>query len=293
MTTGVSVAARTAARARRILARPVIGWKGRGAILLYHRVAEMGQDPWRLGVSPERFAEHMELLADSFRPMTLAELVARARRRSIPAGAVAVTFDDGYVDNLEEGAPALEGSGVPATVFIATGYVGRAAFWWDEIDALDRNDLQDSLRRSSPEDLEEVMVGLRDSAHAAPPAGCRPVSVDELLRLDASPAVDLGAHTRAHVSLAGLGREGSAREAEASRADLAEWLGSPPELFSYPFGDHGPSARRAARQAGFSAAVGTAPGAVTWPTDRFELPRLWVENEGADWLERRLRSVIA
>jgi peptidoglycan/xylan/chitin deacetylase (PgdA/CDA1 family) len=52
----------------------------------------------------------------------------------LPANAAAVTFDDGYADNLKAAKPRLQRAGAPATVFIATGYVGeRREFWWDEL----------------------------------------------------------------------------------------------------------------------------------------------------------------
>ena len=53
---------------------------------------------------------------------------------TLPLDAVALTFDDGYVDNLVFGKPRLEAADLPATVFLATGYIDRfEPFWWDEL----------------------------------------------------------------------------------------------------------------------------------------------------------------
>ena len=69
--------------------------------------------------------------------MDLGALVGAVREGSIPLRAVAVTFDDGYADNLYEAKPLLERYGIAATVFITTGYVGyEREFWWDELDRL-------------------------------------------------------------------------------------------------------------------------------------------------------------
>ena len=95
-----------------------------GIVLTYHRIAEPGVDPWRLSVSPERFAGQMEVLRQQARPVTLEELVSkRIDKGAKPA--VAVTFDDGYVNNLSAAKPILERLGVPATVFVCSGYLER------------------------------------------------------------------------------------------------------------------------------------------------------------------------
>lgn len=105
-----------------------------GAVLLYHRVAEADVDPWALAVSPRHFAEHMEVLRRRGLAVRLAELAGRLRDRSTGPPAAAVTFDDGYADNLLAAVPVLERHGVPATVFLATGAIGRdREFWWDDL----------------------------------------------------------------------------------------------------------------------------------------------------------------
>lgn len=64
----------------------------------------------------------------------MTDFVDLLRQGDLPDNAVAVTFDDGYVDNLRMAKPQLERAGIPATVFIASGYVGTATqFWWDEL----------------------------------------------------------------------------------------------------------------------------------------------------------------
>lgn len=106
----------------------------RPTILMYHRIASPRVDPWELAVQPDRFEQHLAVLRRTRYPLPMSEFVSRLERGTLPDKAVAVTFDDGYVDNLHEAAPRLASAGVPATLFLATSYVGqRYEYWWDEL----------------------------------------------------------------------------------------------------------------------------------------------------------------
>jgi peptidoglycan/xylan/chitin deacetylase (PgdA/CDA1 family) len=106
----------------------------RPLILMYHRVAAVNVDPWGLAVHPDRFEAHLAVLRKQRTPMRLSDFVRALDRETLPDDAVAVTFDDGYVDNLHHAKPRLAAAGVPATVFLATGAIGqRSEFWWDEL----------------------------------------------------------------------------------------------------------------------------------------------------------------
>jgi len=104
---------------------------------MYHRVAQELHDPWGLAVAPERFEEQISYLKKRRTLMPLRQLVRSLHSGALPADAIAITFDDGYRDNLVNGLPILARYGVAATVFIATGYTGRdEPFWWDELAAM-------------------------------------------------------------------------------------------------------------------------------------------------------------
>lgn len=110
---------------------------GGGVILMYHRISEPNNDPFHLSVSPQHFREHLELMRRDRVPMPLCEMVRAARENRLPRNAVAVTLDDGYVDSLVSASPLLAEYDVPATVFIATGQVGKTrGFWWDELERI-------------------------------------------------------------------------------------------------------------------------------------------------------------
>lgn len=103
-------------------------------ILLYHRVADTDSDPQLLCVSPKNFSDHMEVLRTTCRPMSLGKLTERKLSNPWESPRVAVTFDDGYADNFTNAKPILLQNEIPATVFVATGFVGSIQTpYWDEL----------------------------------------------------------------------------------------------------------------------------------------------------------------
>ena len=118
-------------RFRRIM---VYGAQACPAILMYHRIAEPEFDPWRLSVSPANFEDQMRVLKARRSVMPLNKLVDGLREGSLPPGATAITFDDGYQDNLLCAVPILERSGMTATIFPVMGVIGSGIpFWWDDL----------------------------------------------------------------------------------------------------------------------------------------------------------------
>ncbi|UGS38629.1 polysaccharide deacetylase family protein [Capillimicrobium parvum] len=269
----------------------------RATALLYHRVADVAHDPLGLAVSPADFVSHIDALGDRIVPL---EQLASG---DFPDGAVAITFDDGYADNL----PALRNVGVPVTVFISTGHVadGRG-FWWDELvrllhaaqatqpltvtldgdvrtwpahDAvqreLARRGLHGWLQVQTPERIETALAQVRAWAAAPDAEDPRPLTVDEVREL--AKHVTIGAHGRRHVSLRWMTADVRRTEMQDSRADLARWVGYPPTAFSYPFGvpdrDVDDSVQQLARALGYTAGVVNAPELVTPASPPLAIPR--------------------
>jgi peptidoglycan/xylan/chitin deacetylase (PgdA/CDA1 family) len=129
-------------RFRRLVDRGNLAFKrryvARGLILIYHRVAEDPVDPWRLCVTPDNFARHLEMLHNKgFATAHVSELADSVRAHRVPRKTVAVSFDDGYRDNLDAAQPILEKYETPATHFATAGYIGSdEPFWWDVLDTI-------------------------------------------------------------------------------------------------------------------------------------------------------------
>jgi peptidoglycan/xylan/chitin deacetylase (PgdA/CDA1 family) len=120
----------SAARAVRMSFRP------RAVILLYHRIASPAVDPLLLSVAPGHFAEHLKILQREYDPVSLAELADACTENRIPNRAVAITFDDGYADNLRAAAPILKYYRQNATVFVAGACLEGKALFYDELERI-------------------------------------------------------------------------------------------------------------------------------------------------------------
>ncbi len=124
----------------------------RGVVLMYHRIAEVDVDPWSLCVTPTHFAEHLAVVRKHARPLRGADFMQAGEVEDATVLRVAVTFDDGYADNFYHAKPILERYEVPATCFVATGYLGTRSFWWDELEQclLHPGRLPELLRLETP-----------------------------------------------------------------------------------------------------------------------------------------------
>lgn len=292
-------------------------------VLTYHRVTSLKSDPQQLAVSPAHFRGHLRYLKEHVRLVRFEEDWTALREP-----AVALTFDDGYADNLLEALPILAEAEVPATFFISTGSIGSdREFWWDELERLvlaeqeypgqfsladhagertwltateaQRQVLYQELyplifklpaaRRQAWLDRLREWGGLGLEGRAAN----RPLTPAELRQLAQSRWATIGAHTVSHARLSALEAAQQQREIVASRDYLAEQLGKPIKVFSYPFGskaDYNGHSRRICRAAGFSKAAANFPGQAHRWTDNWQIPRQLVRDWDLATFSTRLRS---
>ena len=273
------------------------------AILLYHRVASEPVDPFGLCVSPGHFAEHLAMLAAEHEPVSLAELVARIRRGEATRREVAVTFDDGYRDNLDVAVPLLERHGIPATFFIATAELGGArGFWWD---ALDRALLpageapQPAARRAlhaaherlvvMPPAARQAALGAIGADRADRAAQTALVMTREQVRsLAARPGMTIGAHSVSHSMLTRMDDRARRAEIRDSRSDLEQLTAAPVNAFAYPYGDFDEATIAAVRDEGIDHACTCVPQRVARGQDLLCLPRLEASDCDGETFARAL-----
>lgn len=291
-------------------------------VLMYHRVAEEPYDPFGLAVRPDTFADQISSLQRHADVVPLSD-VLRATR----GPRVAVTFDDGYADNLHHALAVLEHNDVPATFFVTSGTIGSAGPLWPLrlerlLRATPRGDWLDvtvggrrlvsdvrthaarrralwfwheRLRPRAVPEIDAALDVLAAQVHDVEPDDRRMLTAPEVRTLAHHPLATVGAHTRTHPWLASLPAAEQQAELAGSRDELERITGRPVDLFAYPYGARAAyctTTVRAARRAGFRMAFSTRKGPVVRGTSRFRVPRIGV-TEGPEPFEQRLTRWLA
>jgi peptidoglycan/xylan/chitin deacetylase (PgdA/CDA1 family) len=277
---------------------------GRLCIVNYHRVLAAPDPLLDEELDIHTFRWQMELLSECFNVMPLDQALHALENERMPPRAVCITFDDGYRSTHDLAAPVLREFGLPATVFVATGYVGSGNMWNDKIIESVRR-LPDGLLdlaasgigvRSihTVEDRKRAVAELIEVAKYLPPpqrlaltvkletlAGGASVQgqmvTSDMICAMASQGIEIGAHTVSHPILSNLEDNAAQYEIEQCKRDLEAITGNPVRYFAYPNGKPGLdfNARHAmmAKEAGYEAAFTTEIGAATMRGDRFQIPR--------------------
>jgi peptidoglycan/xylan/chitin deacetylase (PgdA/CDA1 family) len=278
------------------------------AVLMYHRVLPQDRvsreqvEPGMF-VTPETFSRHLCWLAEEFSVLPVHEILGRqARGDSLPPRACAISFDDGWRDNLEHALPALERHGLPATIFVVTERVGsEGAFWPDEVCRrmaplpLDR---QRGLARSLGADVRgdpvacmlahlkrvseaargDLLDSLRGQTAAPASSGRELLDWDDLARL-ADARIDIESHGASHAILTGLPDEAVERELRTAREQLLERGHGRHGLLAYPSGRYDERVRAIADRLGHAGAFTTEPGLLSARSERLALPRIGLHED--------------
>lgn len=263
-------------------------------VLAYHRVlpaeseTEYPFDIDLVSANPEQFDWQMSWISEQFTPMAMTEIVdCLENRRSLPSGAVAVTFDDGFMDNYTHAYPVLRSRNIPACIFLSTDYVGKNRPYWFEAIAqvlmsapvrsirlpaiqepLPRSDehsrrredvrlalselkrLPDDLRRLNMDVLEPQVRGLSDVRVGF---GAQAMDWSQVRDMHRS-GIEFGSHGASHAVLSRLNDADLARELRESRAEIERATGAPVTAIAYPVGGAASIGDRvvtAARDAGY------------------------------------------
>lgn len=222
-------------------------------VLMYHMVSphRPGAKFNGLRVTPEHFEAQLAWLQrEGWQFFTVSELWEQWD--TLPAKSVALSFDDGYADNLHNALPLLEKYDAKATIYMV----------------VDRHDRDWSTAKKAHHNTGEL---------AREPK----LSDEELQRLVASGRIEIGSHTLTHINMRTTAADDKRRELVESRRVLQAQTGQAVASFAYPFGIYCDEDVALAREAGYTTAVTTIDGidARTPRPDPLQLKRIKVSGK--------------
>jgi len=211
-------------------------------IVAFHRVQQADSSD-SLSVGVAAFERHCRFYRRHFRVVPLRELVNRMTLGRSIDRLLAITFDDGYLDNFENASPVLEKLSLPATFFVVSEWIGSSVVpWWDRV---------------------------RGVAH--------PWMQWEQVRELHRRGFEVGAHTRSHVDLGKVAPAEARDEVVGARLDIEEQLGARVDSFAYPYGGRKhvtETNREIVRRAGFRCCCSAFGGINPAGTDPLRLRRV-------------------
>jgi peptidoglycan/xylan/chitin deacetylase (PgdA/CDA1 family) len=218
-------------------------------VLCYHGVNDDPRDEW--SVTPSQLRRQMNLVKQHGTPVSLEHIVSWLRgEATLPKRALAVTFDDGYLDVLQHAAPILSEAGIPGAVFIVSDLPGGGA----------------------PHPSYEPSRPLMDWGQ-----------ICELRDLGWS----IGSHAKTHVALSSLSEADAYAELYGSKAKIEDELGAAATLLAYPYGTRRTVSAREihlAEEAGYEAAFLNMTGVMRASANSLALPRSKVLHYDATWM---------
>ncbi len=232
---------------------------GQGAIpiLMYHQIdtrPARGAVMRGLVVSPASFARQMGLLKTlGYQGLCMSALLPYLRGEKT-GKVVGITFDDGYVNNLDHALPTLQKNGFNATCYLVSGQLGGSNVW-------------------------DHSVGI------AP----QPLMQAAQARAWVAGGQEVGAHTRNHADLRSLSTTQAQQEISGCKAELEDACGVAVSQFCYPYGYYTAEHVAMVQAAGYAGATTTERGRSTLGNSVFELPRVPVM--GSVWLPQFWRKV--
>lgn len=289
-------------------------------ILMYHAVVPDNR-PYRLWthVKVNEFRQQIRFLKNNYRVLSLSEVTRRvASGSALPDNVAVVTFDDGFLNNYVHAYPILKQEQVPATIFLATGFVDSQEFNWPDrlyllllgtlCKRLDLSsfgfgvfELQDEeqsmyaysallavLKSSAVESKNRLLaeierqLGPLESLGKSYAEDFAPMSWEQASEMQASGLIEFGAHTVNHEILSRLNKEQMSEEIRTSCDRVAEKLGVASPAFAYPNGqlaDFDENARQMLEDMQLPCALTTVNKLCATESDHYKWPRIGV---GAD-----------
>lgn len=229
----------------KLTARPEV------TVLMYHSVSPSAS---KYSVSPSEFYRQMEYLSKNYQVVSVNRVLDFIEgKTNLPKKAVAITFDDGYLDNYKIAYPILRRKKLPATIFITTKKVQREMC------------------------LGELYLPM--------------LTWNQIIEMN-NYNVEIGAHTLTHPDLCQINIQDVKKEILESKREIEKRSCKQVEYFTYPFGRFRNEAIEVVRACGYRCAFG-GEGTIRKNINRYAVPRVEVKRSiGFAMFKMRLTAAI-
>lgn len=225
--------------------------ENRFTILMYHIISvPRSNQEIRYACSPNTFEKHIRKLRESkFNFVSFDEINDHfTKKTSLPKKSILITIDDGFEDNYLHAYPILMRYNIPATIFLATGYIGGFNAW------MTKNEFP-KRRLLSWDQIKEMHLN----------------------------GITFGAHTVNHPRLPEIKNDIALQEIKTSKSAVEENLGIECKYFAYPYGLFSELNTKQVECAGFRLACSTRPGFNTVERNPYVLHRIEVYGTDTWW----------
>ena len=260
-------------------------------IFMYHHVNTNAGD--RITITPEAFERSLKFIKEAgYKTLSLDEVVAFMRgEQEIDAGAcpiapepgaIAITFDDAYLDNYVFAWPLLQRYGVKATIFAVTSWLAVSQSAADAVSGVEKRSAVDECRRAPLRHRQAIKCIEAGETHRAV------MNWDMAMEMQDSGLVRFYSHTATHALCDELSEAEVAKELVSSKAAIEAELGNECPYLCWPKGAFSGNAISAAKKAGYKAVFTTRHGVARQGADVFAINRIAVRDRRC-WLESRLK----
>jgi peptidoglycan/xylan/chitin deacetylase (PgdA/CDA1 family) len=290
----------------------------RCVVLVYHRITKPEEEVSHVQdgmyVTPDVFEKHLQYLRKNYTLMSLEDLIKNLKTRRHFRKAYHITFDDGWIDNYANAFPLLKKYSIPATIFVATDFIGTSKWFWPErvlyllfrtkgtefqsdinlesreilsifhqtsVSREDRiNNALNFLKDKSNETISAVIEDLKKIAQINKLPQKRLLLEWDEIRDMGENGIAFGSHTKTHAILTNYDDDEEIRsELIESKRIIERKTGKIASGFCFPNGNTTPKLNKIVEDTGYQCAFGGNRGTLKSHDNLYTLRRIGIHND--------------
>ena len=212
------------------------------------------------------------------------QLIDSINGKSIaPKGAVWISFDDGWKENIDNVIPIIKKYKIQVTFFISTDPVENTGVFWRTYIEKYKENLPGSYKNNTKklwnidekkrkEIIEKIANKFNNKIER------EAMTVNDIKYISDIPEITIGSHTIHHFITPNCTDEELEYEIKKSKYILENWIGKEVKYFAYPFGDFSGREKRILIKYGFEMAATTRKSLIYNNEDLYFIPRFGVSD---------------